>query len=135
MFDEKNHFFERFNFNTPISENEIKKVEKDLKVKFPQDYIDFMLKTNGGEGTIGKESYLRLWKIEELSKSNEDYGICEFAPGLLIIGSDGGGTAFGYDLRDEIPKLVEVGFIGLDVENPNYSTNNFFEFIEYLYNY
>lgn len=94
-----------------------------------------MLKTNGGEGTIGKESYLRLWEIEELSESNEDYAISEFAPGLLIIGTDGGGTAFGYDFRDEIPKLVEVGFIGLDVENPNYSTNNFFEFIENLYNY
>jgi hypothetical protein len=135
LFDKKNHLFERFNFNTPISEKEIKEVEKGLKVKFPQDYIDFMLKTNGGEGTIGKETYLRLWKIEELSESNEDYAISEFAPGLLIIGSDGGGTAFVYDFRDEIPKLVEVGFIGLDVENPNHSSNNFFEFIEYLYNY
>lgn len=135
MFDKKKHLFERFNFNTPISEKEIKDVEIELKVKFPQDYIDFMQKTNGGEGTIGEESYLRLWKIEDLVESNEDYAVNEFAPGLLIIGTDGAGTAFGYDFRDELPKLVEVSFIGLEIDDPNYSTDHFFEFIEYLYHF
>ena len=135
MFDKKKHIFERFNFNTPISKKEIEEVEKELKVKFPQDYLDFMLKTNGGEGTIGEENYLRLWKIEELAENNKDYSVSEFAPGLLIIGSDGAGTAFGYDFRNKKPQLVEVSFIGLDVEKPNYKTNDFFEFIEYLYSY
>jgi hypothetical protein len=63
MFDKMNHLFNEFNFNTPISRKEIKNVEEKLNIKFPQDYADFMLKTNGGEGIIGEESYLRFWKI------------------------------------------------------------------------
>jgi len=135
MFDEKKYLFENFNFNSPIQKKGIEEVEKELKIKFPPDYIDFMLKTNGGEGNIGEESYLRLWKIEVLIESNEDYLVNEFAPGLLIIGSDGGGTAYGYDFREEFPKLIEVDFIGMDIDNPNYNTYDFFKFIEYLYNY
>ncbi|MBO9128511.1 SMI1/KNR4 family protein [Bacillus sp. 165] len=134
MLDEKKYLFKGFNFNESIPKEELEKVEKELNVKFPSDYVEFMIKSNGGEGNIG-ESYLRLWKIEELVKGNEDYSVSEFAPGLLIIGSDGGGTAFGYDFREEIPDLVEVDFIGMDIENPNYRNKYFFEFIEYLYNY
>ncbi|WML48521.1 SMI1/KNR4 family protein [Neobacillus sp. PS3-34] len=126
--------FKEFEFNTSTSKQEIEKVEEVLNVNFPPDYIEFMLKTNGGEGTIG-ESYLKLWEIQELIESNEDYSVPEFAPGLLIIGSDGGGTAYGYDFRQERPKLVEVDFIGMDIENPNYSTDDFFEFMKYLYTY
>jgi hypothetical protein len=134
MFDQKKYLFIEFDFNTSISKEEIEKVEKEMNVNFPADYIEFMLKTNGGEGTI-KESYLRLWKIEELIESNADYSVTEFAPGLIIIGSDGSGTAYGYDFRQEKPKLVEVDFIGMDIDNPNYSTDVFFEFMKYLYEY
>lgn len=93
-----------------------------------------MIKTNGGKGNIG-EGYLRLWNIEQLLEVNEDYSVSEFAPGFLIIGSDGGAAAFGYDFREEIPKLIEVYYIGIDIENPKFSNHDFFEFIEYLYNY
>ena len=134
MFDEKKYLFENFTFNSPIPKKGIEEVEKELKIKFPPGYVDFMLKTNGGEGTIGEESYLKLWKVEVLLESNEGYLVSEFAPGLLIIGSDGGGTAYGYDFREELPKLIEVDFIGMDIKNPYYSTYDFFEFIEYLYN-
>lgn len=132
MLQDKLHLFEGFIFNPSISKQVIYSVE-ELKINFPHDYVDFMLKGNGGEGNIGT-SYLRLWKMEDLAESNEDYGVNDFAPGLLIIGSDGAGTAYGFDLRSEISKLVEVDFIGLDINNPRYSWNSFFEFIEYLYN-
>ncbi|MBM7662807.1 hypothetical protein JOC85_003618 [Bacillus mesophilus] len=134
MFDKKKHMFNEFNVNGSISQKEIEEVEKELKVKFPQDFVDFMLLTNGGEGTIGEDSYLRLWKIEELIESNERYAVEEFAPGLIIIGSDGGDTAYGYDFRNENPLLVEVDFFGMDLEEPFFTTSSFFEFFEYLYN-
>lgn len=81
-----------------------------------------MLKTNGGEGTIGEDSYLRLWKIEEIIESNKGYSVEEFAPGLIIIGSDGGGTAYGFDFRSEKPILVAVDFIGLYNDSPFFRT-------------
>lgn len=92
-----------------------------------------MLVTNGGEGSIG-DSYLRLWKMEELVESNQDYGITECAPELVVIGSDGGGTAYGYDFRKEKPILVEVNFIGMDIDEPNYRTDDFYQFLDYLFN-
>ncbi|HYK74264.1 MAG TPA: SMI1/KNR4 family protein, partial [Pseudoneobacillus sp.] len=103
--------------------------------KFPEDYIEFMLSSNGGEGQIN-ERYLRLWEMESIVEANgvEGYSIEEFAPGLVVIGSDGGGTAFGYDFRSETPKLVEVDFIGLNIDTPFYSTEKFFDFIQYLHN-
>ena len=32
-------------------------VEKELKVKFPIDYVDFIQEFNGGEGFVGKEYF------------------------------------------------------------------------------
>ncbi|WP_083270865.1 SMI1/KNR4 family protein [Bacillus marinisedimentorum] len=135
MFERHDYLFEGFDFNSPIQKNDIEKVEERLGIKFPDDYFHFMLKTNGGEGCIGENSYLRLWKIEELIESNEDYSVEEFAPGLIIVGSNGGGTAYGFDFRNGKPMLVEVDFIGLDIESPFFNTDNFWEFIEYLYKY
>ncbi|WP_163103431.1 SMI1/KNR4 family protein [Peribacillus alkalitolerans] len=130
----RDDLFKNFNFNSPIKLEVINIVEEHLKIKFPSDYIDFMLKNNGGEGDIGN-SYLRLWRMEHIVESNEDYAIEEFASGLIVIGSDGGGTAFGYDFRHKKPKLVEVNFIGLNLDRPFYSTESFLDFIQYLYKY
>jgi hypothetical protein len=134
MLQGKDYLFKEFIPNNPIQIKDIEGVEDKLSIKFPEDYVNFMVNTNGGEGSIGEDSYLRLWKIEELIESNEGYGVEEFAPGLIIIGSDGGDTAYGFDFRTEHPILVEVGFIGMDLEEPYFSASSFIGFIEYLYN-
>ncbi|MRX74026.1 hypothetical protein GJU40_18030 [Bacillus lacus] len=102
----------QFELNEPVTENNIKKVEELLSINFPQEYYDFLLISNGGEGAIG-QSYLVLWKIEDLIELNDAYGVEEFAPGLLIIGSDGGDTAYCIDIRSDIKPFVQVPFIGL----------------------
>jgi hypothetical protein len=133
---EKDYLFKDFNSNSPTTLKEIRVVEEQLEIKFPDDYIEFMLSSNGGQGQIN-ERYLRLWEIECIVESNgiDGYSILEFAPGLVVIGSDEGGTAIGYDFRSRHPKLVEVDFIGLDINNPFYSTENFIDYIEHLYNH
>lgn len=40
----------------------------------PDDYKEFMLWSNGGEGNIGSQ-YLSLWKIEDLMQLNKEYQI------------------------------------------------------------
>ncbi|NOU92498.1 hypothetical protein GC093_04515 [Paenibacillus sp. LMG 31456] len=87
-------FMENFQTNTPISKRDIEDVETMLRIKFPVDYVEFRLQTNGGEGTIGESGYLRLWKIGEIVQGNVEYSVHEFAPGLIIIGSDVGGAAY-----------------------------------------
>jgi hypothetical protein len=121
-----------FEFNDPISEIEIKKVEDQLSNKFPQEYYDFLLARNGGEGSVG-HSYLVLWKVDEIIELNEAYGVKEFAPGLLIIGSDGGDTAYCIDMRSEIKPFVQVPFIGMDLSEVQICSKKFEGFIDFLY--
>ncbi|NDI35093.1 SMI1/KNR4 family protein [Chengkuizengella sediminis] len=115
--------------NEPVLDINIKKVEEQLRIKFPQEYYEFLLNSNGGEGSIG-ESYLVMWKVEDIIELNEAYGVEEFAPGLLIIGSDGGDTA--YCIRSENKSFVNVPFIGMDLREVQVCGNNFEEFLSYL---
>lgn len=43
----------------------------------PDDYKEFMLWSNGGEGNIGSQ-YLSLWKIEDLMQLNKEYQIQKY---------------------------------------------------------
>jgi hypothetical protein len=122
----------QFELNEPVTENNIKKVEELLSINFPQEYYDFLLISNGGEGEIG-QSYLVLWKIEDLIELNDAYGIEEFAPGLLIIGSDGGDTAYCIDIRSDIKPFVQVPFIGMDLSEVQGCSNDFKGFLRFLY--
>lgn len=129
------NYLEKFQVNGPIQKKQIEEVEEELRIKLPPDYVEFMLEANGGEGTVGDSSYLRLWRVVEIIHANKEYTVQEISPGLVLIGSDGGGTAYGYDFRNNQPKLVEVDFIGMDIDTPFFSTDKFSDFIEYLYNY
>lgn len=121
----------QFELNEPALENNIKKVEELLSINFPQEYYDFLLISNGGEGAIG-QSYLVLWKIEDLIELNDAYGVEEFAPGLLIIGSDGGDTAYCIDIRSDLKQFVQVPFIGMDLSEVQGCSNDFKGFLSFL---
>ncbi|WP_215145131.1 SMI1/KNR4 family protein [Exiguobacterium qingdaonense] len=121
----------QFELNEPASEINIKKVEELLSINFPQEYYEFLLFSNGGEGVIG-QSYLVLWKIEDLIELNDAYGVEEFAPGLLIIGSEGGDTAYCIDVRSDIKPFVQVPFIGMDLSEVQGCSNDFKGFLSFL---
>jgi cell wall assembly regulator SMI1 len=71
----------------------IAECERYFGRELPKDYRDFMMITNGGEGFIGPDSYLRLWKIEELSLMNDGYETANYLPDGLLFGTDGGEEA------------------------------------------
>src|SRR5437870_4273516 len=68
-----------------------------LNFKLPKDYLEFMEISNGGEGFIGENSYLSLWKIENLVDWNGKYDVDTYAPGYFIFASNGGGTAYAFN--------------------------------------
>jgi len=114
--------------NKPASLNTIEEVEKSLGIKFPSDYVDLMLFTNGCEGSIG-ESYIVMWPIEEIVQNNEDFEVEEYVPGLILFGSNGSGEAFGFDIRTEKPSYIMVPFL-LELEaviRQGSTINAFFE--------
>jgi hypothetical protein len=88
-----------FRKNSPASERSIHAFKVIAKHELPEAYLKFLLQSNGGEGFIGHSSYIILWAIEDLIKMNESYQVDEYAPGLFLFGSDGGGEAYAFDIR------------------------------------
>jgi hypothetical protein len=58
-----------------------------IQTPLPTDYVAFIGKVNGAEGPLGG-AYLRLWSIEEIDELNREYSVDEFAPGILLFGTD-----------------------------------------------
>ena len=64
--------------NPPASEIKINEIVSSMGCPLPSDYAQFLLRHDGGEGYIG-ESYLILWKVEELIPFNREYDVEQHA--------------------------------------------------------
>ena len=115
----------------PASMDKLVEVQKSLGINFPEQYANFILLSNGYEGLIGN-SYVAIWKIEDLAGLNDGYAVKEFAPHLILFGSDGGGEAYAFDTLKDM-QIVNAPFIGLGSEDERVIANLFDEFIEKLY--
>lgn len=124
---------ESFNGNSPAIEKDISKAERILNISFPEDFRDFLMESNGGEGSIG-ENYVMLWNTDELGEYNNSYQVDEYAKGLVLFGSDGGGEAFAFDMRTSPPPIVSVPFVGVSLEYANPLAGKFVAFLEKLGN-
>lgn len=117
---EKLQFFEQFN-----NEATVRLGDKYIKFEpFLKDVIS-------GQGMIGENSYLILWKSSKIEELNDAYEVQEFLSDIILIGSNGGGSAYGLNSNGE---YIEVPFIGMDDEEVEVIAKSFDEFITYLYN-
>ena len=114
----------------PAQIETIKEVEKNLAIKLPHDYIDFLLLTNGFGGKLG-ESYSVFTKIEEIEKYTLDY--CgDFYPWAIYIGGDGGNEMYVIDKRPTKFNFGLLPYIG--EENDFINLGYTFEgFVRHLY--
>lgn len=129
-----NKLIDRFQKNSPAEKLQIDKLQELIDCELPKDYINFMLSSNGGEGWIGENSYLMLWRLEDILELNSKYNAFELAPGLLIFGSNGGIDAYAFDTRIEGIPIINIPFIGMNLNEINYLGDTFEEFLENLYN-
>ncbi|MFN5028099.1 MAG: SMI1/KNR4 family protein [Burkholderiales bacterium] len=97
----------------PAAEAAVSRAQAQLNMRLPADYVEFLYWSNGGEGIIG-ETYLMLWQVEDLAKLNIAYEVEEYAAGLLLFGSNGGGEAFAFDTQKLHWEVVRVPFVGMD---------------------
>lgn len=97
----------------------------------PDDCVEFLRMFDGGEGFVGSQ-YLVLWGINELQQFNADYEVERYLPGYLLIGSDGGGEAYGFKLNSNSWKVVRVPFIGMERESVKELGSSFSEFLTSL---
>lgn len=99
------------------------------ELSLPDDYLSVFSELNGGEGFVGEE-YLILWKAEELIPFNKEYEADKYAPGIFLFGSNGGGEGFGFDARSKPYKVVEIPFIGMDLQHATPVADNFTHLLE-----
>jgi len=117
----------------PATSTQIENIENRLGKKLPTSYTEFLRRTNGAEGFIGKNAYVMLWGIDDLLSKNEAYKVNEYAPGLLIFGSDGGGEAYGFDTRMPQWSIVQVPFVGMEWKVARFLAASFDAFLGALY--
>jgi len=95
-----------------------------------KDYLDFIAKHNGCDGAVGAEGYVRLWSLDNVIARTEGANVAEFAPGLLLFGSDGGNEAFAFDRQDRKWPIVTVPMVGMSRQEIKYVAGTFAEFIQ-----
>jgi hypothetical protein len=84
-------FTDRLNLRAPASQKALRDLRKARHI--PDDYVDFLSKSNGADGFIGTVPLI-LFGAEEIHPINIAAAIDEFAPGLIIFASDGGGISY-----------------------------------------
>ncbi|MCX6624633.1 MAG: SMI1/KNR4 family protein [Acidobacteria bacterium] len=128
-----NELLHRYQTTRPASPEEIAAFEREAGVTLPSDYREFLRFTDGGEGFIGPNSYAMLWRIGDLLRFNREYQVHEYAPGLLLFGSSGGGEAFAFDQRSGVQKpVVSIPFVGMDLSDALPLAETFEGFLEHL---
>ncbi len=88
-----------------------------------------MQEVDGGEGFVGN-AYLILWRAGELTEMNRAYQVTDYAPGLFLFGSDGGGEALAFDTRSEAKPIVSVPFVGMELKLARLVASNFKALLE-----
>jgi hypothetical protein len=135
MIEKFKEYFKKMNLNPSCAIGLFQDVEEKLSIKFPDQYKECMLMSNGAEGCIGENSYLAMWPIEMIVQNNQDYEVNEYTPELVYFGSDGGGMAYAFDKRYcSIPTIVEFPFESIDISDAKPCADTFYEFLEFLYN-
>jgi hypothetical protein len=123
-------FASRLRLTTPAVRSDISNAERSLGVIFPVDYVSFLEYSAGGEGVIGDDTYVMLWPPEDIKHFNEMYEASLYAPGLLLFGSNGGGEAFAFDLRQQQLPIVAVPFVGMSLDVVEQVAETFSVFLE-----
>jgi len=111
--------------------DELARVEAELNVRFPDDYRDFIATSGAIERDFGG-AWLALYGIDQLVPLNNGYDLSESYPGLILVGTDGGGEGIGFDFRHATPSIVLVNFISAGWDEAIVQARTFTDFINQL---
>ena len=126
-------FLAEFSGNEVVPPGAVRQAAKELGVTLPQDYVDFLKVCNGGEGMIGI-NYATFFRAEELAEMNAAYAVNEYAQGLLMFGTNGGGEAFAFDTRTTPWPVVQLPLIGMELKYATPRAPSFMSFLEAVFN-
>jgi len=96
----------------------ISDVEAAIGTSLPPDYRLLLQETNGFEGFVdaNDEVFLSFWSVADIPELNGAYSVGEFLPGVVLLGTDGGDTGYGFTTRNGHIEYVAVPLIGMAPE-------------------
>ncbi|WP_131998275.1 SMI1/KNR4 family protein [Dokdonella fugitiva] len=119
--------------SVPALEAEIASAEAELGIRLPMEYREFLQKTNGAEGAIGANEYISLWPVGRLKELNDAYEVDSYARGFLVVGSNGGGEAYAFDMLGDSCSISALPFVGLSREEARLIGKDFWAFLDNLW--
>jgi hypothetical protein len=93
----------------------------------PVDFLSAVAEFGGREGFLG-DTYLRLYRLQELVALNLAYEVPTLLPEVIAFGSNSVGEAFAFRLRDTA--VVQVPFLPLMAEHARHRALSFSGFIQ-----
>jgi len=91
----------------PATAKALEALAEAAPVDLPEEYLELLLHSNGGEGNLGVDpGWFRLWAAERVMEHNSGYGVLQYLPGFLAFGSSGGGELLAFDCRGDKPWAV-----------------------------
>jgi hypothetical protein len=126
------HFLERTERGAQASADDIASLRTAVPFEWPADYLACLMWSNGLEGYVGGHGYLWLWGTADIPVMNAAYHVPEFAPGLVLIGTDVAGCGYGYDTRGSNGSIFEVELSGLCWDYGRQRAASFAEFVAQL---
>ena len=111
----------------------LKKLEEEFHISFPEEYIEFMLLHNGGEGPVGEYGYLAVFGTDEIVEFYQEPGIKDALAGFFFFASDRSGYLYAFDYHSTGIKIVEVPEDIRDLSEIKPIADTFGGFIEYIY--
>jgi len=85
----------RWKPNRPAAPDAIARLARAAPAPLPAEYLDLLRATDGGEGALGLAPlWLVLWSADEVVR----HGMRSAWPGLLAIGTNGGGETIAFDV-------------------------------------
>lgn len=98
----------------------------------PRDYVEVVSSASGWTGFLSEASpYVDLWPVEDVAARNADYDVSP-SDDMLLVGSDGGGTAYALVRVGERVVFADVPFIPLRASEARLRGDSLEEFIENL---
>lgn len=128
----KKKYFINMTLEKATTEDNINTIEKEYIFSIPSDFKEFLKNSNGGEGSVGENSYLSIFPIEDIQEINSEYEINSYLPHLIMFGTNRGGTGYAFDNKGT---FFELDLSDLNEENLIKCGTSWEYFLEYLWDY
>jgi SMI1 / KNR4 family (SUKH-1) len=101
-----------WNGSLPATDLEIEQLLSSTKIDLPQEFLDLLKFSNGGEGDIALPPLIfQLYKIQEIIELAKDEFYQEYFPNFLFFGGNRGLEMTAFDLRTKLYPIVMIDSI------------------------